>query len=62
MLTKVGCISGCKLVIRNSNHKKTVYQTATCLLYCSHGLVIKEKSGIEYDGEDDGPSNVKKET
>ncbi len=29
MLAKVGCVSGCSLVIRNSNNKKTVYWKAT---------------------------------
>jgi hypothetical protein len=61
MLTKVGCVSECSLVIRDSCQKKTMKQKATYLLCCSHGLLVDEKGAIEYDGNDVGPSNVVKD-
>jgi hypothetical protein len=61
MLTKVGCVSGCSLVIRDSCQKKIMKWKATYLLCCSHGLLINEKGAIEDDGDDVGPGNVVKE-
>ncbi len=58
MLTKVGCVSGCSVVIRSSSQNKTTKRKATYLLCCSHGLLVEEKGSIEYDGDDVGPSNV----
>jgi hypothetical protein len=43
ILTKVGCVSGCSLLIHNSCQKKTMKQKATYLLCCSHGLLVDEK-------------------
>jgi hypothetical protein len=37
MLTKVGCVSGCSVVIRSSCQNKTTKRKATYLLCCSHG-------------------------
>jgi hypothetical protein len=61
MLTKVGCVSGCSVVIHTSCQNKTTKQKATYLLCCSHGLLVEENGLIEYDGDDVGPSNVIKE-
>ncbi len=61
MLTKVGCVMGCSVVIRDSCQKKTIKWKATYLLCCSHGLLVEENSLIEYDGDNFGPSNVVKE-
>jgi hypothetical protein len=61
MLTKVGCVSGCSVVIRDSCQKKTIERKATYLLCCSHGLLVEENGLIEYDGDNVGPSNVVKE-
>jgi hypothetical protein len=62
MLTKVGCVSGCSLVIHDSCQKKTMKQKATYLLCCSRGLLVDEKKGaIEYDCDNVGLSNVVKE-
>jgi hypothetical protein len=43
LLTKVGCVSGCSVVIRDSCQKKTIKWKATYLLCCSHGLLVEEK-------------------
>jgi hypothetical protein len=61
MLTKVGCVSGCSVVIRDSCQNKTTNQKATYLLCCSHGLLVEENGLIEYDGDNVGPHNVIKE-
>jgi hypothetical protein len=61
MLTKVGCVSGCNVVILSSCQNKTTKQKATYLLCCSHGLLVEENGPIKYDGDDIGPSNVIKE-
>jgi hypothetical protein len=61
MLTKVGCVSGCSVVIRDSCHKESIKREATYLLCYSHGLLVEENGLIEYDGDDVGPSNVVKE-
>jgi hypothetical protein len=61
MLTKVGCVSGCSVVIRSSCQNKTTKRKVTYYLCCSHGLLVEENGSIEYDGDDVGPSNVVKE-
>jgi hypothetical protein len=61
MLPKVGCVSGCSVVICSSCQNKTTKRKATYLLCCSHGLLAEENGSIEYDGGDVGPSNVIKE-
>ncbi len=59
MLTKVGCVSRCSVVIRHSCQKKTTRRKATYLLCCSHGLLVEENSLVEYDGDNVVPSNIK---
>jgi hypothetical protein len=60
MLTKVGCFSGCKLVLRQSK-RSNHYRKLTHYLWCSHGLVMKDQSKSVYQGDNVGKSNVKKE-
>ncbi len=62
LLTKVGCVSGCSVVIHSSCQNKTsTKRKATYLLCCSHGLLQEENRSIEYDGDDVGHSNIIKE-
>jgi hypothetical protein len=61
MLTKVGCVSGCSVVIRSSCQNKTTKREETYLLCCSHVLLVEENSSFEYYGDDVGPSYVIKE-
>jgi hypothetical protein len=61
MLTKVGCVSGCSVVIRSSCQNKNTKRKATYLLCYSHGLLVEENGSIEYDGDNVFPSNVIKE-
>ncbi len=58
MLTKVGCVNGCNVVIHSSCQNKTKKWKATCLLCFSHGLLVEENGSIEYDGDNVDPSNV----
>jgi hypothetical protein len=60
MLTIDGCVSGCSVVVRDSCQQKTIKRKANYLFCCSHGLLVEEKSLIEY-GDNVGPSNVIKE-
>jgi hypothetical protein len=43
MLTKVGCVNGCIVVICSSCQNKTTKRKATYYLCCSHGLLVEEK-------------------
>jgi hypothetical protein len=61
MLTKVGCVSGCSVVIRSSCQNKTTKRKGTYILCCSHWLLVEENGSIEYDGDNVSPSNVIKE-
>jgi hypothetical protein len=61
MLTKIGCVSGCSVVICSSSQNKTTKRKGTYLLRCSHGLLVEENGSIEYDGDDIDPSNAIKE-
>ncbi len=60
MLMSPGCVSGCKLVLRISKGPSYL-RKATHYLWCSCGLVMKDKSKSVYDGNNVGKSNVKKE-
>jgi hypothetical protein len=42
MLTKVGCVSWCSVVIHSSCQNKTTNWKETYLLCCSHGLLVEE--------------------
>ncbi len=61
MLTKVGCDSGCSVVICSSFQTKTLQRKATYLLCCSQGLLVEGNGSIEYDGTNVGSCNVVKE-
>ncbi len=61
MLTKVGFVSECSVVIRSSCQNKTTKRKSTYLLCCSHELLVEKKGSIEYDGDDVGPRNVIRE-
>ncbi len=50
ILMTPGCVSGCKLVLRNSAGQ-THFRKATHYLSCSRNLVTKDKSKSVYDGD-----------
>ena len=60
MLMTPGCVSGCKLVLRNSAGQ-THFRKATHYLRCSRTLVTMDKSKSVYDGDNVGKSDVKTE-
>jgi hypothetical protein len=60
MLMTPGCVTGCKLVLRNSAGQ-THFRKATHYLKCSHTLVTKDKSRSVFDGDNVGKSDVKTE-
>ena len=60
MLTKVGCVSGCQLVVHQAwNSKKSPFRKKTYELWCSHGLVIRNKGKFIYGNF--GQCNMTKE-
>jgi hypothetical protein len=61
VLTKVGCVSGCSVVMYSFCQNKTTKKKAPYLLCCSYGLFVEENGSIEYDGDKVGPRNVVKE-
>ena len=60
MLMSPGCVSGCKLVLHVTKGPSCL-RKATHYMWCSHGLVMKDKSKSVYDCNNVGKSNVKKE-
>ena len=60
MLMTPGCVSGCKLILRNSTGQ-THFRKATHYLRCSRTRVTKDISKSVYDGDNVGKSDVKTE-
>ena len=58
MLTKVGCVSGCRLAVSQSKPRKSCIRLATYTLRCTHGFVFKNQGASTFDEGNIGPSNV----
>ncbi len=58
MLTKVGCVSGCRLTVSHVAITKTCNCLATCTLRCTHGLVYQNSGASTFEEGNVGPSNV----
>ncbi len=43
MLTKVGCVSGCKLISRQVCDKRSHFWKKSYELWCSHGVIMKNQ-------------------
>jgi hypothetical protein len=61
MLTKVGCVSGCRLIARQVWDKTSRYWKRSYELWCSHGVIMKNKGSSLFFDDSVGPSNVAKE-
>ncbi len=61
MLTKVGCVSGCRLVARQVRDKTSGFWKKSYELWCSHGLTMTNKGASVFIDDNVGPSNVTKE-
>ena len=58
MLTKGGCVSGCRLTVSHVAFRKTCNRLATYTLRCTHGLVYKNSGASTFEEGNVGPSNV----
>ena len=61
MLTKVGCVSGCRLVLRQCRVCRTYQRKISYELWCTHGIVMSNKGSSVFMDDNIGPSNVKTE-
>ena len=58
MLTKVGCVSGCRLTISHADSKKTCNHLAAYTVHCTHGSVYQNAGTSTFEESNVGPSNV----
>ncbi len=58
MLTKVGCVSGCRLTVSHVDSRKLCHRLAVYTLRCTHGRVYQNKGASTFEEGDVGPSNV----
>jgi hypothetical protein len=60
MLMKVGCVSGCTLVLRHqyTSTKANGNRNATYQLLCSHGMLIARSGSRHFADDDFEQSNV----
>ncbi len=61
MLTKVGCVSGCRLIAHQVWDKRNCFWKKSYELWCSHGVIMKNKRSSMFIDVNVGPSNVTKE-
>ncbi len=58
MLTKVGCVSGCRLMVSHVAFRKTCNHLATYTLRCTHGRVFQNSGASSFEEGNIGPSTV----
>jgi hypothetical protein len=58
MLTKVGCVSGCRLTVSHAGTRKMCNPLAACINCCTHGYLYRNKDASTFEEGDVGPSNV----
>ncbi len=49
MLTKVGCVSGCRLTVSHMAFMKTCNHLATYTLRCTHGIVYQNSGASTFE-------------
>ncbi len=57
-LTQVGCVNGCRLVLRYTDQRPTLHRKACHELWCSHRSLFQNNASSNYQSENDGPCNV----
>ena len=57
-LTQVGCVSGCRLVLRYTDQRPTLHQKACYELWCSHRSLFQNNGSSKYLSDNVGPCNV----
>ncbi len=58
MLTKVGCVSGCRLNACQVWDKRSHFWNKSYELWCSHGVIMKNKGSSMFIDDSVSPSNV----
>jgi hypothetical protein len=58
MLTKVGCVSGCRLTVSHADSWKMCNRLPAYTLRCTHGRVYQNHGASTFEEGDVGPSNV----
>jgi hypothetical protein len=58
MLTKVGCVSGCRLTVSHVAFTKTCNCLATYTLRCTYERVYRNSGASTFEEGNIGPSNV----
>jgi hypothetical protein len=58
VLTKVGCVSGCRLAVSDTSSRKSCNRLATYTLHCTHGCVYRKSGASTFEEGNIGPSNV----
>ena len=58
VLTKVGCVSGCRLALSQSSPRLSCNCLATYTLRCTHGFVYQQSGGSTFEEGNIGRSNV----
>ena len=58
VLTKVGCVSGCRLAVTHTTSRNTCNRLATHTLRCTHGFVYRYIGASTFEEGNIGPSNV----
>jgi hypothetical protein len=61
MLTTVGCVNGCRLVVHRSYVCLTGLRKRFYKLKCTHGIAMENKGSSIFMNDNVGPSNVKRE-
>jgi hypothetical protein len=57
-LTQVGCVSGCRLVLRYMDQRQTLHWRACYKLWCSHRSLFQNNGSSNYLSNNVGPCNV----
>jgi hypothetical protein len=57
-LTQVGCVSGCRLVLRYTDQRQTLHQKACYKLWCSHRSLFQNYGSSNYLSDNFGPCYV----
>ncbi len=58
VLTKVGCVSGCRLTVSHVAFRKTCNRLDMYTLRCTHGRVYRNSGASTFEEGNIGPSNV----
>jgi hypothetical protein len=58
MLTKVGCVSGCRLSVSHMDSRKSCHRLAAYTLRCTHGFLYRNNGASTFEEGEVGPSNV----